>query len=516
MELLDHLISGFGIAFQPQYFALGVLGALLGTAIGVLPGLSPAVTISILLPVTFAIGDPIAAFIMFGGILFGGMYGGSTTSVLLRTPGESSAVVTQLDGYPMARAGRAGAALATAAIGGWIGSTVGMVGLMLLTEPMTDVALSMHAPDYFALMLLALTIVGFIGGHFLKGAFALCLGAAVSTVGIDFESGQSRFTYGNPYLFDGIDFVVAAIGVYAVSEVLYQLSLLRNHHNFAAGVRKSGVGSRHRIFSSSLKTLYMDKSEWQASARPWARGSVIGFIVGVLPGAGATIASFMSYGVERMVSRTPERFGKGAIEGVAAPEAANNASAGGALVPLLALGIPGSATTAVMLAAFQGYGIQTGPLLMQNNADLVWALIASLWIGNILLLILNLPLITVWIKLLSVPGWLLYPGILLISAIGVYSVGNSVFDVYVVFLLGVIGFGLRFVGVPLAPFLLSLILTPMIEIQLRRAVSLSEGDYSIFVTRPISATLLCLTALCVLIPMVVPRIRQKKKTRLGV
>jgi putative tricarboxylic transport membrane protein len=466
VDLFSNLLEGFQAALSPQYLLIALLGATLGTFIGVLPGLGPSATISLLLPVVFAVGDPVGAFILFGGIYMGGLYGGSTTAILVNTPGEPSSVVTALDGHQMAKQGLAGPALATAAIGSFVAGTLGTLGLMSIAKPLVDVALEFGPTEYLALLIFALTAVVGLGGRASKAAFSLFLGLVIGTVGIDFESGQSRLTYGIPEFFDGIDFVVAAMGLFAISEVLLALAARKGDPTPAA---------------AETGRLYLNRDEWRRSRGPWLRGSVIGFFVGILPGAGASIASFMSYSVEKMLSKTPWKFGKGAIEGVAGPEAANNASSSGSLVPLLVLGIPGSATTAVMLAAFQGFGIQTGPLLLRDNAYLVWALIASLYIGNVMLIVLNLPLIGLWVRILRTPVELLYPLILVVCILGAYSLNSSVFDLYVLAVFGAIGYILRKADFPLAPLLLGLILEPLIEVQFRRSLSGVAGDWTVFV-----------------------------------
>ena len=488
MDSFTGILSGFAIALQPGNLLLALLGAALGTAIGVLPGIGPSLAISLLLPITFKLVDPVGAFILFGGIFYGAMYGGSTTSILLNTPGESASVVTAIDGYKMARKGRAGAALATSAIGSFVAGTIATFWMMLLAEPLVEFALKFGPSEYFALMLLSLCTVTAIGGGApLKAAFSTLLGLTMGLVGIENTSGQLRFTFGMPALMDGIGVVVTAIGLFAVSEVLFGLGNVRKQT--APRLLKSG-------------SLWMTREEWRRSLWPWLRGSVIGFIVGVLPGAGATIASFMSYGVERKVSKHPEEFGHGAIEGVAGPEAANNASAGGALVPLLTLGIPGSATAAVMLVALQGYGINTGPLLLQKHPELVWGLIASLYIGNLMLLVLNLPLVGLWVKLLKIPEALLYPMILALSALGVYSLNREVADLYIMFGIGILGFVLRRYGYPLAPIILGLVLGPMLETELRRALLGSRGDWLVLVERPMAAFILALALLIVISPLI--------------
>ncbi len=488
MDSFSGILSGFSVALQPSHLLLALTGTALGTAVGVLPGIGPALAISLLLPFTYKLVDPVGAFILFGGIYYGTMYGGSTTSILINTPGESSSVVTAIDGYRMARKGRAGAALATSAIGSFIAGTIATFLLMILAQPLVEFALKFGPSEYFALIVLALcTVTAIGGGHPFKAAFSTLLGLALGTVGIENTSGQLRFTFGAPALIDGIGVVVAAIGLFAISEVLFGLGNLRKQ----TGSRLMETGS-----------LWMTREEWRRSTWPWLRGSAVGFLVGALPGAGATIASFMAYAVEKKVSSHPEEFGKGAIEGVAGPEAANNASAGGALVPLLTLGIPGSATAAVMLAALQGYGINTGPLLLEKHPELVWGLIASLYIGNLVLLVLNLPLVGLWVKLLKIPEALLYPMILAFSTLGVYSLSRSVFDLYLLFGIGVLGFLLRRYGYPLAPIVLGLVLGPLLETELRRALIGSRGDWLVLVNRPMAAAILALALLMVLSPVI--------------
>lgn len=498
MESFSGVLTGFAIALQPTNLLFALFGTVLGTAIGVLPGIGPSLAISLLLPFTYKLVDPVGAFILFGGIFYGAMYGGSTTTILLNTPGESSSVVTAIDGYRMARRGRAGAALATAAIGSFVAGTIATFLLMILAQPLVEFALRFGPSEYFALMVLSLCTVTAIGGGVpVKAAFSTLLGLAIGTVGIENTSGQLRFTFGQPALFDGIGVVVAAIGLFAVSEVLFGLGNLRRQ----TSARLIEVGS-----------LWMTKEEWRRSIFPWLRGSMIGFIVGVLPGAGATIATFMTYGIERRVSSHKDEFGHGAIEGVAGPEAANNASAGGALVPLLTLGIPGSATAAVMLAAFQGYGINTGPLLLQKHPDLVWGLIASLYIGNVMLLILNLPLVGLWVKLLKIPESLLYPMILAFSTLGVYSLGRDVADLYMMFGIGILGFLLRRYCFPLAPVILGLVLGPMLETEFRRALLGSQGNWMVLFDRPMAASILVLALIMVLFPFLSRLLSKKSRS----
>lgn len=486
-DIWNSILHGFAVVLTPQNLLFMTLGVLIGTAIGVLPGIGPSLTISLLLPVTFGL-DPVAAFVMFGGIYYGAMYGGSTTSILVNTPGESSSVVTAIDGFQMAKRGRGGAALATSAIGSFFAGTVATLALMLLAPLLVRFALSFGAPEYFALMLLALSAVtGLAGRSAPKALFATLFGLALSMIGIDMQTGQARFTFGNLMLLGGIDAVTIAIGLFAVGEVFWAAATMRGVHEETLKLQGS---------------LLMTKDEWQRSFPAWVRGTVIGFVTGVLPGAGATVASFLSYNAEQRFAKGRKELGQGAIEGVAGPEAANNAAAGGAMVPLLALGIPGSATTAVMLVAFQMYGLRPGPLLFAEQGDLVWGLIASLYIANVLLLILNLPLVRIWVKLLDVPKPVLYTAILVFSMLGVYADTQNSFSMILLLVLGVIGFLFRKVDVPLAPVVLGAVLGPMLEQEFRRALAISVNDYSVFFTRPISAVLLALVAISFLVPFI--------------
>ena len=485
-QLGTNLATGFGIALTPHALLFGFLGVTIGTAIGVLPGIGPALTISLLLPLTYGL-DPTTAFIMFGGIYYGAMYGGSTTSILVDLPGEAASVVTTLDGFQTAKQGRGGAALASAAIGSFIAGTFATAMLMLLAPLLVRFALGFGPPEYFALMVLALTTVASLSTSSpAQTLFAAFLGLGIGTIGIDLQTGQARFTFGIPQLLGGIDVVIAAIGFFAIGEILWMAATLK--YTEEESVRHRGPAR-------------MTRDEWRRSLPAWLRGTVVGFFVGVLPGAGATLATFLSYDVERRSSKTPEKFGKGMIEGVAGPEAANNAAAGGSMVPLLALGIPGSGTTAVMLAAFQLYGLRPGPLLFTQNADLVWGLIASLYISNALLLLLNLPLIGVWTRLLDVPKPLLMAAVLVFSMLGAYAVNNSVFDLVVIFVLGVISFFMRRHDFPIAPAIVGIVLGPLIEQEFRRSLAISVGDPGIFVMRPVSAVILLAAAFALVWPM---------------
>ncbi|KWX68980.1 tripartite tricarboxylate transporter permease [Mycobacterium sp. NAZ190054] len=486
MDALLQLFGAFGTVFQPEYLLYALLGAAIGTAVGVLPGLGPAVTMSLLLPIVFALGDPLAAIIMFCAIFLGAMYGGSTTSILLSTPGESSSVVTVMDGYRMTRAGRGGAALLTSAVGSFVAGVLATFGLTLVAEPLVGFALTFGPAEYFAFALLALSTTSMLGGKPLKAAFAALLGLAVGTVGIHAVSGTNRFTFGILAIYNGIDFELVTIGMFAIVEVLFVVGTMR-------------YASRARV-NGTMGKLYMTKEEWRRSLPAWLRGSGLGFFVGILPGAGATVASYLSYGVERNVSKTPEKFGRGEgmIEGLAGPEAANNAAAQGSLVPLLTLGIPPTAATAVMLGALQGFGVTTGPLMLRDNANFVWAIVASLLVGNFLLLLLNVPLIRVWVKLLSVPVALLSPMILVISTVGVFSLSRNTTDLILMIIFGALGLLLRICDVPLAPAILGLVLGPLMEEQWGRGLTTSQGDWSVFVSSPTAIVILVLAAVALL------------------
>ena len=473
---MRELIGGFAVALTPANLWWGLAGTTLGTAVGVLPGIGPALTVALLLPITYTL-DPTAALIMFAGIYYGAMYGGSTTSILLNTPGESATIVTAIDGHQMARQGRGGAALATAAIGSFVAGTLATLALSVTAPLMVKLALAFGSPEYFALMLVAFVMVTtMLGQSRLLGWLSLLLGLTLGFIGIDGLSGHARFTFGLPYLLDGIDPVIVAIGLFAVGETLWMASL------------GAGVDELLPVRGS----LWMTREEWSRSWKPWLRGTAIGFPLGALPAGGAELPTLMSYAIEKRLSDRPEQFGRGAIEAVAGPEAANNASAAGTLVPLLTLGLPTSATAAVMLAAFQQFGLQPGPLLFEHESSLVWGVIASLYLGNVMLLILNLPLVGLWVRLLSIPRPWLYGGILVVASLGAFSVHRSAGDLVLMAVIGVIGFALRLIGAPVAPVMIGLILGPAAEQHLRRSLSISQGDWTVLVTRPISATLIAI------------------------
>ena len=484
-ETLRALSEGFASALTLPHLGWALAGTTLGTAIGVRPGIGPALTVAVLLPVTFSL-DPTSAFIMFGGIYYGAMYGGSTTSILLNTPGETASIVTAIDGHMMARQGRGAAALTTAAIGSFVAGTLATLALTFFAPPLASAAVRFGPAEYFALTILAFTTVSMLlGTSVLKGLFSLFLGLALGLVGIDQLTGEARFSFGIPQLLDGIDVVILVIGLFAVGETIFQA--------WRHGRDEPQVVALHDFTG-------MSRDEWKRSWKPWLRGTAIGFPLGVLPCGGSVIPTFVSYAAEKRLSREPERFGQGAIEGVAGPEAANNAAAAGVLVPLLTLGVPSSATAAVLLAAFQQYGLQPGPLLFASRPDLVWTRIASLYIGNVMLLVLNLPLAGVWARVMLVPRPLLFAGILVLSSLGAYSLNRSIVDLILMYIVGAIGCAMRVYDVPLVPAVLGLVLGPLSEQQFRRAVAISDGDLSVFVTRPISATLLFLAAAVLVVP----------------
>jgi putative tricarboxylic transport membrane protein len=486
LDALSALMTGFGQALQPATLMWGFIGCFIGTLVGVLPGIGPALTIALLLPLTYQV-PATSMFVMFAGIYYGAAYGGSTTSILLNTPGESAAVVTALEGNKMARNGRAGPALATAAIGSFVAGTIGTVALTFIAPWVVEAALAFGPAEYFSLMVLALVAVSAVlGNSVLRGLLSLGAGLLIGLVGVDLQTGQPRFTFGRAELLDGIEVTVAAVGLFAVGEALY--------------LAWDGRQSRASEVMKVSGRLWLSRADWGRSWKPWLRGSLFGFPIGALPAGGAELPTLLSYYTERRLTRHPEEFGRGAIEGVAGPEAANNAAAAGVLMPLLTLGIPTSATAAIMLSAFQGYGIQPGPQLFAQQSGLVWTLIASLYIGNVILLVLNLPLVALWVKLLKIPPPWLYAGIIVVSAATVYGAGNSIFNVGLLFAFGLVGFAMRRLDFPAAPLIVGLILAPMAEQSMRQALTISQGEWSTFVTRPLSATLLGISLLLVVLP----------------
>jgi putative tricarboxylic transport membrane protein len=490
------LLEGFATALQPLYLIYALVGVTLGTAVGVLPGIGPAMTVALLLPITYTL-EPTAAFIMFAGIYYGGMYGGSTTSILLNTPGESSSIITAIEGNLMAKAGRGAAALATAAIGSFVAGTIATVGLTLLAPSVAKFAVQLGSPDYVALTVVALlTVSALLGSSVSRGLAALSVGALLGLVGTDTLTGQQRFTLGLPALADGIDVVTVAVGVFAVGEALFVASLLRH-----GPVHVMGAGG----------SKWMSRADFSRSWKPWLRGTALGFPIGAMPAGGAEVPTFLSYAIEKKLTKHPEEFGHGAIEGVAGPEAANNASAAGVLVPLLTLGLPTSATAAVLIAAFQSYGIRPGPLLFQTEGPLVWALIASLYVGNVLLLVLNLPLVGLWVKVLQIPRHYLYAGIMLFAALGAYALNGVRADLTLLFAIGVLGYVMRRFGYPIAPAIIGLILGPIAEEQLRRTLAISQGDPMALVDSPFAATLYSLLVVGVVVSLVL-RIRARRRS----
>ncbi|GAA5152899.1 tripartite tricarboxylate transporter permease [Pseudonocardia eucalypti] len=502
MNSINLLMEGFGHALSPQNLLFAAIGVLLGTAIGVLPGIGPAMAVALLLPVTYAF-DPTGAFILFAGIYFGAMFGGSTTSILLNTPGESAAVVTAIEGNPMARSGRGAQALGAAAIGHFVGGMVGTTLLVLLAPLVASVAVDLGAPDYFAVMVLAFAAVTTVlGSSRVRGFAALGIGLAIGLVGLDPLTGAQRLTFGVPQLADGIDVVIVAVGLFAVGEALWVAAHLRRRPAEIIPVGNAWLGG----------------DDVRRTWRPWLRGSVIGFPFGAIPAGGAEIPTFLSYVTERRLSgrRSAGRseFGSGAIEGVAGPEAAASASSAGTLTTMLTLGLPTTAIAAVMLAAFQQFGIQPGPLLFQRESTLVWTLIASLFIGLVLLLVLNLPLAPVWAKLLRIPRPYLYAGILFFACVGAYAVSGQPVDLLVLLAIGAVGFLMRRYGLPVLPTILGVILGPDAELQLRRALQIADGDPTTLVSTPLSVVVYVVIVLILAVPLL-RRVFNREKVPAG-
>ena len=487
MSSFNSLMDGFASALTLSNLGFGLLGTFLGTLVGVLPGIGPALAIALLLPITYTV-SPASALIMFAAIYYGAMYGGSTTSILLNTPGESGSVMTALEGNKMARQGRAGAALATAAIGSFIAGTIATAILAFTAPSIADLAIKVGAADYVALMLLAFTTVSsLLGSSQIRGFIALSVGLVLGLVGADLQSGLARLTFGNMSAVEGIETVPVIVAIFALGEALY----------IASRFKKVGWN----ILPMKGKAL-MTRDDVKRSWKPWLRGTAIGFPLGVIPAGGSEVPTFLSYAVEKNLTKHPEEFGHGAIEGVAGPEAANNANAAGALVPLLALGLPTSATAAVILVAFQTYQIQPGPTLFLTDGALVWTLIASLFIGNTLLLILNLPLVRLWVQLLKVPRPYLFAGIVTFALLGSYALNTSTFDVQVAIAIGIVGFLFRRYGMPITPLILGLILGPNLELQFRRALQISAGDYGTLVASPLSKVIYLALFIVIIGPLV--------------
>lgn len=501
MDVLNFLADGFASALQWHSLLFAFIGVLIGTAVGVLPGIGPMSGVALLIPVTATMTggqDPASAatsaIILLAGVYYGAMYGGSTTSILLNTPGESSSVVTTLDGYQMARKGRAGAALSIAAIGSFAAGIFSLVALVLLAEPLSNEAIKFGPAEYFSLMILGLAAVsGLAGKSMTKALIMTVTGLLLGTIGMDNVSGVARFTYDMPILYGGLEFLTIAVGLFALGEVFKTII----HREYTSGdVAKVG-----KVLPS--------KQDLKDSAGPIARGTVLGFFIGVLPGAGATLASFFSYIMEKKLSRNPKKFGTGAIEGVAAPESANNAASGGAMIPLLTLGIPGSGTTAILMGALIMYNVQPGPLLFDDHPEVAWGLIASMFIGNLMLLLLNMPLVKIFAKIIETPPRYLLPIIIAISVFGVYAVQYTTFDLLLLIGCGIAGYFLAKNDYPLAPLVLGLVLGPMIENNMRRALTASNGDFSIFLTKPISLAFLIIAVLWLVVPVLL-KMRGKK------
>ena len=497
MEVWNHLLQGFATAGTPVNLMWAFVGCALGTAIGVLPGIGPATAVAMLLPITAKV-DATASMIFFAGIYYGAMYGGSTTSILLNTPGTSASMITAMEGNKMAKSGRAGAALATSAIGSFIAGTFATIIVTMFAPMVAEYAVRLGPPEYFMLMLLAFTTVSSVlGQSTLRGIVALFIGLAIGLVGMDQITGLARFTGGVPELLDGIDIVLVAVGMFAVSEAMHVVLF----------------EGKVELHEHKMDRVTMSREDWRRSIPAWIRGTAIGAPFGCIPAGGTEIPTFLSYAVEKKAAKGDnlKEFGTvGAIEGVAGPEAANNATVTTAMIPLLTLGIPVSNTTAVMLGAFQNYGIQAGPQLFTNSADLVWALIASMYIGNVMLLVLNLPLVGMWVKLLRVPRAQLYAGILIFSTVGAYGMRQSVFDLYLLYAIGVLGLVMRRFSIPSAPVVVAMILGPMAEAQLRNAMSIGEGSAMVFLQRPVSLVLLVV----IVGLLILPRILKKRGVQL--
>jgi len=484
-ETLHGLMMGFSVAFQPEVLMYAFAGCIIGTLVGMMPGLGPLAGISLLLPATFGL-NPIIAIVLLAGVYYGAMYGGSTTSILMRIPGEAASVMTCIDGYAMTQQGRAGPALAIAAIGSFFAGTLGVIGLMLLAPTLASFALRFGPPEYTALLLMGLFVLAYMsGGSMLKTLAMAVFGLLLGMIGIDAMSGYTRFNFGIIELGDGVGIVPVAVGLFGISEILLT----------------AGQPDPPKVQQPTLRQLVPSREDLRLSVGPIIRGSLLGFMIGIIPGAAHIISSFVSYGMERRISKHPERFGKGAIEGVAGPESANNAAATGAFVPMLALGIPTSPVTAVMIAAIMVHGILPGPMLIQEQPDLFWGFVASMYVGNVVLLVLNLPMVGLFVNLLRIPYAYLYPCILAFCILGCYSVSNSMIDVWIMLAMGGIGYVLRKTGFDLAPVALGLVLGPMLELSLRQSLALSGGTYGIFLDRPIAVVMLALGLLLLLLAL---------------
>ena len=478
MSTVDSLILGFQVAFQPDVLWYAFLGCVVGTLVGVLPGIGPLSGISILLPATFGL-DATKAVIMLAGIYYGSQYGGSTTSILMRIPGEASSVMTCIDGYAMAQKGRAGSALCISAVGSWIAGTFGVIVLTLIAPPLANFALRFGPPEYTALLVLGLIFLAYMSSTSLpKTLLMASVGLLLGTIGIDNMTGHFRFSFDIPELGDGIGIVPVAVGLFGLGEIL---------STPAANV----IG---KVIAPKLRELLPTRKEWRESAMPIARGTVLGFLVGLTPGSAHIISSFLSYAVERRVSKHPEEFGHGAVAGVAGPESANNAASTGAFVPMLALGLPTGPITAVLIAALTVHGVQVGPQLVTEHPDVFWGFVASMYVGNLMLLALNLPLVGLFVNVLRIPYAYLYPLVIMFCIIGVYEVNNSIVDVWIMLIMGVLGYGLRKFGLDAAPLVLGLVISPTFEMSLRQSLIMSNGNWLIFFQRPIAVTLFCACA----------------------
>lgn len=497
MDSIMQLLSGFEIALTWWNLLYCLIGVTVGMFVGVLPGLGPATATALLIPLTFGM-EPVSAIIMLAGIYYGGMYGGTITSVLINTPGEAASVITCLDGYPMAKQGRAGVALGVAGIGSFIGGTISIIGLALIGPALAEMALKFGPPEFFALMTFGLVmVIGLMGKSLVRGLIAAFIGLILSLVGMDPVSGAHRFTFDQPFLLGGLDIVTVTMGLFGLSEILLGMENM------------SKTGKLPKV-----KGLLPAREEWKPTTKAIGRGTVLGFISGLVPGTSSTIPALLSYSLEKRLAKDPSRFGKGAIEGVAGPETANNSYCGAALIPLFTLGIPSSPTIAILLGAFIMHGLTPGPVLFQNNPDFVWAIIASMFIGNLLLLFMNLPMAGVWAKVATVPPQLLYPIILIISVLGAYTVNNSLWDVGVMFIFGVVGYFLKKLDIPMAPIVLTFVLSKLMETSLLQSLKIFDGNILQFVQRPISGTLLAISFI-VLILSIVAEVKNKKSAFAG-
>ncbi len=484
MDALSGLFYGLAVTFELHHLFLLFAGCLLGTLVGVLPGLGPVGAISILLPLTFSL-PPAGAIIMLAGIYNGAMYGGSTTSILINVPGEASSVITCLDGHAMARQGQAGAALGISVFGSFIAGTAGLIGLQLVAEPLSELALKFGPPEYFAIILLGFTLIAYLAqGSMIKAVMMALAGITLSLIGLDPITSQQRLTFGSIHLFEGLNVVPLAIGLFGLAEVF-------------ANLEKSQTG---KVLHVKIRNMFPSKKQWLQARWAIVRGTVLGFFLGILPGGGPVLSTFVAYGVEKKVSKTPERFGKGAIEGVAAPESANNAAASASFIPLMTLGIPPNVILAVLFGAFLIHGITPGPLMISQHPDIFWGLIASMYLGNVILLILNLPLIPLWVQVLRIPDRILYPLIILFCLVGAYSVNNSIFDMGVMVAFGLFGYLLNKFDYEPAPLILGFVLGPMFEVNLRRSLLMSQGSFAIFTERPIALVSLILCAILIMLP----------------